>query len=186
MHKSAMGREPTPCAVCGQPTRSVEGVCQRTAECKHEHQKRWYAARPGHKRALQRKHYRANPQIYHERYLRQYAKNREKIKAKVRPYEPEDWAAMYAQQEGLCYLCGRELDRSKPRSITMDHDHRCCPPTKSCATCRRGLAHSSCNFAIGQADDNPERLRRIADALEKAREEFEKRRAGAGEEFTLF
>jgi hypothetical protein len=54
------------------------------------------------------------------------------------------------------------------RSTAIDHYHGCCPPKRSCDLCRRGLACSKCNSLIGLAGDDPDRLRRIADALEVA------------------
>ena len=58
------------------------------------------------------------------------------------------------------------------RSWYVDHDHLCCPARKYCLICIRGVACRSCNFAVGFAQDDPERLRRIADNLEDALEFF--------------
>lgn len=71
---------------------------------------------------------------------------------------------MWAQQDGTCYLC-REPLPPLPKTH-VDHDHACCPKGKSCAFCRRGLACDRCNKLVGQAGDNPELLRRIADNFE--------------------
>lgn len=79
---------------------------------------------------------------------------------------PEDWAQMWDEQQGRCYLCGDPLG-SDGRRIHIEHDHTCCPHGKSCACCRRGLACEPCNHVIGNANDDPERLRRIADSLER-------------------
>ncbi len=80
---------------------------------------------------------------------------------------PEQWFAMWDEQDGRCYLCEEPLptDRSK---VFIDHDHRHCPSGKSCGFCRRGLAHPGCNSAIGHAGDSPARLRLLADNLERA------------------
>jgi Recombination endonuclease VII len=80
---------------------------------------------------------------------------------------PEDWAAMWQQQEGCCYLCGDPLP-AEDRQVHIDHDHTCCPPGKSCSLCRRGLACEACNHLVGFARDDPARLRRVADNLERA------------------
>lgn len=77
-----------------------------------------------------------------------------------REFDPD---AMWAAQAGTCYLCGADLD---PTAMTVDHDHRCCPRGKSCAICRRGLACHRCNCLIGLGDDDPAKLRQIADCLE--------------------
>jgi Recombination endonuclease VII len=80
---------------------------------------------------------------------------------------PEGLTRMHEDQHGLCYLCGDPLPDDR-YFLAVDHDHRCCPPKKSCAFCRRGLTCHSCNVLIGHAKDDPARLRRIADNLEAA------------------
>jgi ribosomal protein L35 len=79
---------------------------------------------------------------------------------------PDDLAAMLDAQDGRCYLCGSELTAGHGTHI--DHDHSCCPPKRSCALCRRGLACHGCNVALGLTGDDPARLRQMADALEVA------------------
>ncbi len=78
-----------------------------------------------------------------------------------------DWAALRAAQDGRCYLCGDPLPEDG-RAVVVEHDHRCCPPSRSCPRCRRGLAHHVCNAVIGLAGDDPELLRRIAANLQRA------------------
>jgi hypothetical protein len=82
------------------------------------------------------------------------------------PFVDEWSAAAWQRQEGRCYLCGDPMDIDK---AVIDHDHDCCPKNSSCSNCRRGLAHYACNFLVGEAKDSPERLRKIADNLEKAK-----------------
>ena len=117
----------------------------------------------------QREHYLAN----REEYLRR-AKERQALQPTLQ-YQYRhgtDWGELFSllwdSQEGRCYLCGDQLDMKGHRKIHLDHDHRCCPLGKSCEKCRRGLACSRCNTAIGHAGDDPERLHRIADNLAKA------------------
>src|ERR1700733_5494192 len=81
---------------------------------------------------------------------------------------PEQWWQMWNDQNGLCYLCDEPMDSSRPRSVHVDHDQAHCPEHRSCAICRRGLAHSACNRIIGQAKDDPNWLRSLADSLEAA------------------
>ena len=50
----------------------------------------------------------------------------------------------------------------------VDHDHSCCPGSKTCGKCLRGLACQKCNQGIGQFGDDPDRMRRVADNLEAA------------------
>lgn len=112
-----------------------------------------------------------NPEAAREWGRRRYAKNREHILSqnKARAHGPhvfEDVARMWNEQEGLCYLCG--IDLTAVKRAVIDHDHGCCPPDHSCRACRRGLACDTCNAAIGFARDDPDQLRRMADALEAA------------------
>lgn len=73
---------------------------------------------------------------------------------------------LWKQQDGLCYLCERPL--GPDLMAVVEHDHRCCPPNKSCPTCRRGLACGPCNRIIGFAQDDPDLLERIAANLRPA------------------
>lgn len=77
----------------------------------------------------------------------------------------EQWDARIAAQSGRCYLCSDPLD---PAHIHVDHSHACCPGSRSCGSCIRGLACRWCNQGIGQFRDDPERMRRAAIALERA------------------
>lgn len=108
-----------------------------------------------------------NPEKTREWRARDREKQRVWQTRRVHGMEPEDWAALWAAQDGKCYLCGADLARSK--AVNVDHDHSCCPQGRSCQACRRGLACHGCNVAIGMADDDPARLRRMADALEAAK-----------------
>jgi len=79
---------------------------------------------------------------------------------------PEQFALLWKQQDGCCYLCGKPLVAGKQTHI--DHDHSHCPADRSCSLCRRGLACQPCNILIGMARDDPGLLRRIASNLEVA------------------
>lgn len=208
-----------PCAVCGQPTRAETGVCQRTAECRTEHRRRYRQAKPEVERERQRRRRKTSPEAIRREKARHYAAHREQIKGRVRAWQtanaaeisarrsedrvknpeyyrvqdlrlkhgmrPQDWAALHEAQAGLCYLCGGGLDMARSKAIAVDHDHKCCPASKSCMVCRRGLACSSCNLAIGMVYEDPARLRRMADALEAAQRGVDQRRT-ATSRITLF
>lgn len=53
---------------------------------------------------------------------------------------------------GACDICTEE------GTLVVDHDHRCCPPNRSCAKCRRGHLCHHCNKMLGMAKDDPGRL----------------------------
>jgi hypothetical protein len=76
----------------------------------------------------------------------------------------EEYDAMFARQDGLCAIClepSTQVHRKsgKVRSLAVDHDH---------ATGRvRSLLCTDCNTVLGLADDSPQRLRDMADYLER-------------------
>lgn len=233
-----MGNSATgPCAVCGQPTASEGGVCQRTPECKREYRARWHEAsreriledkrryyqanreaidernrrwaeaNPGAAREIKRRYreagherlvedrrryreanrdvlqarsnryYQANREAHLERVNRWHEANRERVnehkRGKSREWRlrykhdmsPGEWTALWDTQLGRCYLCGDSLAEDQAE---IEHDHTCCASPYTCWICRRGLACHDCNAAIGFANDDPGRLRRMADALEAA------------------
>ena len=116
--------------------------------------------------ARQREYYAANREKFRE-YARSYRVGGNEAAAQLRYRHGSDvaeaFAAMWSEQDGCCYLCGRPLIREK---TDIDHDHTCCPDRKSCAYCRRGLTCPRCNKLIAFADDDPALLRRIADNFE--------------------
>lgn len=80
----------------------------------------------------------------------------------------QDWQDLLDRQGGCCYLCGDPLDTTEKRKIHVDHDHSCCKTERTCGQCVRGLACKPCTQALGWFKDDPERMRRAADALEIA------------------
>lgn len=62
--------------------------------------------------------------------------------------------ALKEAQAGICLVC------MNPRELVVDHRH-------ACGTVR-GLLCDTCNRGIGMFADDPERLRRAADYLEKS------------------
>ena len=77
---------------------------------------------------------------------------------------PERYAEMLEACAGCCESCGREFVKTPH----IDHDHSCCPERKkSCGSCVRGLLCDNCNQGIGRFGDNPERLRKAAEYLER-------------------
>jgi len=75
---------------------------------------------------------------------------------------PEDYLAMEAKQNGVCRIC--EKDNNGKR-LMVDHDHSCCPGVNTCGKCTRGLLCKNCNWALGNAKDNVELLKKMIDYL---------------------
>jgi hypothetical protein len=94
--------------------------------------------------------HRANAEIVHLKHIQAQYK-----------LSPEAYRELYAAG---CWLCGEPFNPEKRRP-SVDHDHQCCPGSKCCGECVRGLAHHICNTIIARED--PEFLRRIADNLEQ-------------------
>lgn len=65
---------------------------------------------------------------------------------------PERWADLWAAQEGRCPVCTRTISESQ--RLAIDHDHNCCPTTRSCGECVRGILCTPCNVMLGMADDS--------------------------------
>jgi hypothetical protein len=79
----------------------------------------------------------------------------------------EQWEETFERQGGVCAVpvCDREATH-------IDHDHTCCPgtkPVRACGECFRGLVCGPCNFALGNAGDDPALLRSMADYVEQAK-----------------
>lgn len=78
----------------------------------------------------------------------------------------DEYEAMLAEQGNVCAVCGEsneQLDKrnGRHRSLHVDHDHK----TGNV----RGLLCANCNTAIGLSQDSPERLRQMADYLERSK-----------------
>lgn len=66
---------------------------------------------------------------------------------------------MLKEQDYRCRLCG-ELEtivsqNGHRRKLAVDHDHNCCPGSKSCGKCIRGLLCFRCNVAMSLIDKVP-------------------------------
>lgn len=59
-----------------------------------------------------------------------------------------------------CEACGSAVD------LSIDHGHDCCERDRSCGKCIRGVLCGSCNTALGQVNDNVERLQRLIQYLQ--------------------
>lgn len=65
-------------------------------------------------------------------------------------------------QNGNCAICTNELGDGRSY---VDHDHSCCPGTKSCGSCVRGILCLSCNTSLGGFKDDPDILQKAIDYL---------------------
>lgn len=113
---------------------------------------------------LQKRYNRAYYATNRERIRAQHAAyvraNRSKVTAKRKGLTVDDFAALVETQAGCCAICTKELVAPH-----IDHDHQCCPGTRSCGRCVRGLLCASCNHMLGKAYDNPAVLESAATYL---------------------
>lgn len=72
---------------------------------------------------------------------------------------------LLADQNGLCAVCGVSQGEEY---FCVDHDHSCCPGTRSCGKCIRGLLCRPCNMGLGYLKDSPEILEEAARYLRTA------------------
>lgn len=77
----------------------------------------------------------------------------------------EQYNQMLEDQGGVCAIC--KGVNSNGRSLSVDHDHKCCPGGKSCGSCIRQLLCLYCNTFIGYAKDDVKRLLAGVAYLEK-------------------
>jgi hypothetical protein len=119
-----------------------------------------------------------------ERYALWREQNPKPARPPARPRRPNqnrhggdaEWARMWGEQHGRCYLCLRPLPEDR-KGIHVDHDHSCCDPgpkgrnTDSCQHCRRGLTHERCNQIWGLANEDAELLRIMACEGERVQNE---------------
>jgi hypothetical protein len=68
---------------------------------------------------------------------------------------PEDYDRMFEAQGGVCAICCRKPNEIKKRGtkrLHIDHDHLCCPGSRSCGECVRGLLCFHCNRLLAAVE----------------------------------
>jgi hypothetical protein len=82
----------------------------------------------------------------------------------------DDYNRMLANQDGHCAACpATERTVGRVRRLCVDHARSCCPRTKSCGKCVRGLLCNPCNRALGLLMDNEETLSQLIAYLKRTR-----------------
>lgn len=80
--------------------------------------------------------------------------------AQVYSITPEFYAAILAEQGGVCAICQRATGKTK--RLAVDHDHSCCNGPVSCGLCVRGALCGTCNKTLGHLRDDPKAGLRLA------------------------
>lgn len=89
------------------------------------------------------------------RYLKNKQKELDRIRFKKYGITGEEFREIVEKQGIKCPICGRDITKNP----SVDHDHK--------TGKIRGLICNNCNLALGNASDSPDRLRAMADYLEK-------------------
>ena len=113
---------------------------------------------------------------------KEWLKRNNDYKRKAREKNPEysRWRAIYKKykmtramyegllesQGGVCAICKNPPTKNY---LAVDHDHSCCPDSKTCGNCIRGLLCGSCNSFLGRVNDEPNSLLDYLKKYPKAR-----------------
>jgi hypothetical protein len=100
-----------------------------------------YAANPERHRAYRANYVRRNPEKAWEWFLRDHYK-----------MTRDQYVALLAAQGGACAICGQPETARKNKRLSVDHDHRCCPTSRTCGACVRGLLCHHCNATLGHIE----------------------------------
>ena len=152
--------------------RKQQTAAQKAAKAEYDHarveqnreKKRLYDIEYGRKNRAKKAEYHRQYRKDHPEYMRDLWLRRTFNKTSVA------WDAMFELQGRRCLLCGDSDPGTN--GWQTDHDHACCPGTKSCGRCVRGILCWSCNTGLGHFKDGVELLRRAADFIEQKRKEL--------------
>lgn len=166
-----------PCKKCGCTEVYRVGI-KRARICKacQSHRSHvWYEANKDKIRPRQKAYDEAHPEQRRERWRRSREKRRRDGTAswryrkdslwKMFRITPEMYDAILASQNGVCAICKGICGTG--RRLAVDHNHACCPGSKSCGKCIRGLLCGNCNLMIGKAKDSPALLQAAIDYLRR-------------------
>lgn len=146
----------TPCQEMRQRKKGVHGHDLICRVCCNEYSRKRYSESA------------AGQQEYARNWYRQYAqRSRDNYLKRHYAMSLDQYNEILQRQGGTCIICFQTCKTG--RSLSTDHDHACCPGSKSCGKCIRGLLCRGCNLAIGYMEDDPDRLRAAADYLEACR-----------------
>lgn len=83
----------------------------------------------------------------------------------------EEYELMLKRQGYKCAICRNPetaVYKGKPRRLSIDHDHSCCPGRRdTCTECVRGLICSRCNVALGLLRESKSTLLSMIKYLDK-------------------
>ena len=124
--------------------------------CRLEYAREWRAKNPAKARTASRQRA-AYAREHRERNLLSYS---DAHRLKKYGGTIDDYERLVREQGGLCAICGRAAEESRPGHPRFHIDH--CHVTKTI----RGLLCRGCNTALGMMGDDPARMRDAADYVE--------------------
>lgn len=81
----------------------------------------------------------------------------------------EQYNEMLASQGNRCAICPATPE--EVGTLCVDHDHSCCPESKTCGECIRGLLCDRCNRGLGYFLDSVQSLSEAVKYIEFHRKE---------------
>lgn len=146
-------------------------ILRRGSAQESEYRKRRYWSDPDRFRAEAIEYSKRNPGRAVERNRERYQRDAEargrilSSNLKTRTgLSHEDRDALVVTQGG-CANPGCSVTEPTGRGWCVDHDHSCCPGTKTCGNCVRGVLCPGCNLALGHVADDIERLQGLIEYL---------------------
>jgi len=80
-----------------------------------------------------------------------------------RNFGERGWEIHLRRESGEgCVICGSRLGK-----LAIDHSHKCCASLPTCGECVRDLLCPNCNTALGLLKEDRQRIRALADYVEK-------------------
>lgn len=133
---------------------------------KRRWRKRWKKKNPERAKEHKERQRRAHPEKNRRKSLDYLQKNRIEVAVRqcARKFKisREEARALLQGRKGPCEICGqgeRVKRRGRTIELSTDHDHKTGRP--------RGTLCNFCNTALGMFQDDPARMRRAADYVEK-------------------
>jgi hypothetical protein len=131
---------------------------EKNRERQRETNRRWRKNNLKAARANCRKWYRKNRDAEIARNAQYYRDNKEAQAKRIRITHhgvTREWFDLkLIKQDNKCAICRKPFTRTPH----IDHSHKCCPQSKSCSKCSRGLLCDRCNFGLGWFKDNIQNL----------------------------
>jgi hypothetical protein len=79
---------------------------------------------------------------------------RSRIRGQLANHQLDTYWAMRLLRAETCDVCGHPFARTRNLRLdcVVDHDHACCPGSRSCGRCIRGIIHHACNAMLGHVE----------------------------------